>query len=183
MAKAGDRIESPIWETIVFRKTSRESNGELLEMEATYRPSPLGPPEHYHPNQEERFEVLAGALNVRIKGRERVYRAGETFTVRKGVRHSMHCSGDQEGRVVWQVRPALRTETFFETMWGLSRDGKVSSSGRPGLLRAALIMKEYSPEFRLSRPPYLAQLIAFSLLAPLARFLGYRARYDRYSGP
>ncbi len=183
MAKAGDRIESPIWETVVFSKTARETNGELLEMEAVYRPSPLQPPEHYHPRQEERFEVLSGALRVCMSGKERVYSASQEFTIRRGARHSMSCAGAEEARVTWQVRPALRTETFFETMWGLSRDGKVNSKGRPGLLRAAVILKEYAPEFRLSRPPYLLQLLAFTVLAPFARFLGYRARYDKYSGP
>jgi quercetin dioxygenase-like cupin family protein len=183
VAKAGDKIESPLGPTLVFRQTSRDSDGRLLEMEAVYRPSPLQPPEHYHPRQEERFEVLSGALRVRISGKERVYGADENFTVRRGARHSMSCVGDEETRVAWQVRPALRTETFFETMWGLSRDGKVNSKGRPGLLRGSVILKEYSPEVRLAQPPYLLQLVAFSLLAPIGRFLGFRARYDKYSGP
>ena len=115
MGKAGDKIESHLWETLMFRQTARDSNGRLLEMEAVYRPSPLQTPEHYHPRQEKRFEVLSCSLCVRISGKERVYGAGEKFTVRRGARHSMSCADDVETRVAWEMRPALRTETFLET--------------------------------------------------------------------
>jgi hypothetical protein len=41
----------------------------LLEVEAVYtKPTPSRPPVHYHPRQEERFEVLHGRLNVLVAG-------------------------------------------------------------------------------------------------------------------
>jgi len=38
---------------------------ELLELEAVYDPGGSPPPAHYHPSQDERFEVLAGAVRDR----------------------------------------------------------------------------------------------------------------------
>jgi hypothetical protein len=41
--------------------------------------------------------------------------------------------GEEEGHVLVEFRPALNTETFFETMYGLARDGKVDENGVPPL--------------------------------------------------
>lgn len=94
----------------------------------------------------------------------------------------MHNASDAPARVLWQTRPALRTETFFETTWGLARDGQTRLNGSPTLLQAVVVGQAYSQEFRLARVPYPIQQICFFLLAPLARLMGYRARYERYSG-
>ena len=41
MAKPGDVIENPVTgERIVFRKTARETNGELLQFELLLKPLP-----------------------------------------------------------------------------------------------------------------------------------------------
>jgi quercetin dioxygenase-like cupin family protein len=89
---------------------------ECLEMEAAYGPEGLMPPEHAHPRQDERFEVLAGAVRTVIAGRERRYAAGEVFEVPAGTPHRM--AGDGPARVRWEVRPALRTAEFFERLYG-----------------------------------------------------------------
>ena len=80
-------------------------------------------------------------------------------------------------RVNWQTRPALRTEAFFETVWGLAKDDKVNDKGVPGLLRAVLIAREYEDVFRLASPPWAMQRLLFGSLAPVGRLLGYRAEY------
>src|SRR5215470_5495475 len=51
-----------------FCKTSRDTNGELLEMEAIYRPTSSPPPAHFHPKQEETFTVVSGSLGFRRRG-------------------------------------------------------------------------------------------------------------------
>ena len=42
-----------------------------------------------------------------------------------------------------EFRPALNTEAFFETMYGLARDGKLGESGAPFLLQTAIISSTY----------------------------------------
>jgi len=68
-------------------------------------------------------------------------------------------------RVNWQTRPALKTEAFFETIWGLAKDGKVNDKGVPTLLRVALIAREYEDVFRLASPPWAVQRLLFGSLA------------------
>jgi quercetin dioxygenase-like cupin family protein len=167
---------------LTVRQSSAGTGGELLELETIYFPHSPQPPSHYHPYQEEQFMVLQGTFSTMIGGIKQAYAAGETFTVPANTRHWMHNVSDEEGRLLWQVRPALQTQAFLETMWGLQADGKTNAEGVPPFLHLAVILRAYSREFRASSPPYPVQVILFSLLAPIGKLLGYRARYDRYSG-
>lgn len=178
MVRAGDVFENRFsGQRLVFRRTSRETDGELLQVAAIYTmPTPARPPTHYHPYQEERFEVISGTLRVIVNGEERNYGAGETLVVSPGTPHEMWV--EEEGvRVDWQTRPALRTEKFFEAVWGLAQDGKIDEKGRPGLLQTAVVARAYANEFRLVGLPWPVQRMAFGALAPVGRLLGYRADY------
>jgi quercetin dioxygenase-like cupin family protein len=178
MARAGQVLDNPVsGQRIVFRKTAEDTGGELLEVESVYtRASPSRPPAHYHPYQEERFEVLSGRLKVVVEGEERAYGEGEDFVVPPGTSHEMWTE-DAGTRMNWQIWPALKTEAFFETLWGLARAGKTDEKGVPNLLQVAVLFREYAGEFRLARPPWPVQRTLFALLAPLGGLLGYRARY------
>jgi hypothetical protein len=47
---AGDVIENPAARMkLLLVQTAAETDGELLEMEATYEPGSVEPPEHFHP--------------------------------------------------------------------------------------------------------------------------------------
>lgn len=170
-------------ERLIFRQTAADTNGELLEMEATYVPHSEQPPLHYHPYQEEQFEVLAGTYRARIGETEHTFQTGEHFTVPANTPHWMHNISDQEGCLLWQIRPAFKSQAFFETMWGLIADGKTNESGIPNLLQLVVILQAYRNEFRSASPPYPVQRVLFSVLVPIGWLRGYRARYARYSGP
>jgi quercetin dioxygenase-like cupin family protein len=97
-----------------FRLRFLQLNDELLVMEAAWGGDGSLPPEHLHPRQEERFEVLEGAVRTVVDGIERRYEKGDRFDVPPGTPHQM--TGDGPARVHWEVRPALRTADFFETL-------------------------------------------------------------------
>src|SRR5215216_7625962 len=165
MARVGEVLENPVsGQRIIFRKTADDTGGELLEVESVYtKPTPSRPPAHYHPHQEERFEVLSGRLNVLVEGEQRSYGEGEDFVVPPGVSHEMWT--DEAGtRVNWQTRPAMKTEAFFETVWGLARAGKTNEKGVPNLLQVAVLFREYEDEYRLSKPPWPVQRALFAVL-------------------
>lgn len=107
-----------------FIRTAAETDGELLEMESTYREGAALPPAHFHPSQEESFEVLEGTVTTIIDGVEAKHEEGDTFRVPAGVVHQM--VGEAGTRLNWQVRPALRTAEFFE---GLYAGGAASRRG------------------------------------------------------
>jgi quercetin dioxygenase-like cupin family protein len=165
MVTAGTVLEIPGFERLTVLRPSVETGGDLLELEAVYAPHGKTPPEHYHPAQEERFEALEGSVRVRLDGTERELRAGGTLVVPPRAHHTFSNPGAEPARVRWQVRPALRTEQFFETL---------AFGGPPNPLLGALLMREYRDVFRLTRPPAPVQAVVFPLLAAVARLTGRR---------
>jgi quercetin dioxygenase-like cupin family protein len=111
MAHAGQELHGQ--DGYVLRLVSIEPG--LLEMEATYGGTGQYPPKHLHPSQDEHFEVLEGTVRTIVDGAERSYAAGESFDVPAGAIHQM--AADPPARVRWQVRPALNTAEFFETLY------------------------------------------------------------------
>ena len=170
-------------ERIVFRKRSRDTGGELMEMALYLAPGGFIAAPHVHPNQEERFEVQGAPVMFRVAGKERIYQPGEVAVVPAGVPHVWWNASNQEAATLVQFRPALDTETFFETFFGLARDGKVGRNGLPNPLQMSVLARGYTREMALPPPAqwFLGPLTI--VMAPFARALGYRARYDKYSGP
>jgi quercetin dioxygenase-like cupin family protein len=175
MARSGDVLTQPRGDRLVFVATAADTDGALLEMDVTYPPHTRAPAPHLHPHQEETFRVLQGALRAVIDGEERRYGPGETFVVPAGTPHTMHADADEPTRFVWQVRPALRTEDFFEAVWRLAGAGRTNAAGRPHVLQGAVLMRAYAAEFRLLRPPRWLQRPLFAVLATIGHALGYRA--------
>jgi hypothetical protein len=135
---------------------------------------------HVHPNQEERFEVVSGTLAMRVDGKERILRPGDVAVVPPGRPHAWWNAGPDEVRIRGEIRPALRTEHFFETFFGLGKDGKTNGKGLPNPLQLAVLMREYEDEMRLARPPFAIQRMLFAPLAVIGRALGYRSRYAHH---
>jgi quercetin dioxygenase-like cupin family protein len=134
VADAGQEIHGPDGFRLRLISTAAETDGELLVMEATYGGTGLLPPEHFHPRQVERFEVLEGSIRAIIDGTERRYGPGETFDVAAGAPHQM--TADEPSRVRWEVRPALRMAEFFERLYA---GGDI-----------AAVLAEFRDEFRLT---------------------------------
>ena len=142
MAHAGQEIEGHAGLRLRFVRTAAETDGEVLELEASYSGEGALPPEHLHPHQTERFEVLEGTMLAIVDGDERRYGPGEIFEVPAGAPHQMAAEGP--ARVRWEVRPALRTAEFFERLYGNRDDSpRDAASG-------AAFLEEFSDEFRLS---------------------------------
>jgi quercetin dioxygenase-like cupin family protein len=180
MAKAGDELVNPVTGLrTVFRKTAQDTGGELLQVDWIGDPGWTTGPDHVHPHQEERFEVLSGKLGLRMEGVERVLGEGEVIVAPAGSAHAAwNASSKDEVHALIDFRPALRTESAFETLAGLARDGKTNRAGAPkNPLLLALILHHYEDEIYFVRPPLAVQRMIFGVLAKVARLLGYRAEY------
>src|SRR4051794_27664322 len=94
----------------------RESTPEVLAMEAEWTPGSTEPPPHYHPNQDEHFEVLEGELTTVVAGEQRVLHAGDVLDIPAGTAHRMWNTGDGTTRATWRVTPRLKTEEMFRTI-------------------------------------------------------------------
>jgi quercetin dioxygenase-like cupin family protein len=173
MARAGDVLTNPVTgQTLRFLQTAADTGGALLEMESTWAPGGVEPPEHLHPRQAERFTVLEGTVRVRMDGTLRDLKPGDTLEVPANVPHGMWNPGDGPAAVRWEVRPALATERMFEALFGLAARGDVNARGVPGLLDMSVLLRRHRGEFRLTRPAPVVQGVVFGALAPVGRLLG-----------
>jgi quercetin dioxygenase-like cupin family protein len=183
VSAVGESIENPVnGERITWIETADTTAGELLAFDLSLRPGAAVAAEHRHIGQEERFRVDEGRIGLGVEGAERTVEPGEEVTVPAGVAHRWWNDGQDEARVRVELRPALDTQTFFETFFGLARDGKTNSKGIPGILQIAVAYKQLGASCpMLVKPPASVQRTVFTLLAPIGRLLGRRSAYAKYS--
>ena len=181
MAYKGKRISNPLTkQTIEFVTTSKDTNGDQLEMVSVWEPESTRPAEHYHPYQDEVFRVIEGVLTLSLNGKEVLLHPGESIHIPPNAVHAMWNNSNKKTKVSWIVFPAFKTEYLLETGMGLAFDGKMGKDGLPGILQVALLAQKFSKEFRLRKPSYLLQRIIFCLLTPLAWLAGKKAVYRKY---
>ena len=179
MIHAGDVIENPVTgERLVFRKTSRQTNGEAVVLEAFVKPNGFVAAAHMHPYQTERFEIESGTLAFEVSGEQIVAGPGETVIVPPKSSHKFWNAGETEAVFVCEVRPALQFERLLETMFALANDGKTNRKGMPNPLRLAVIANAHFDDVRLPFPPAWVQKVGLVLGAPAGRMLGFKPEYD-----
>jgi mannose-6-phosphate isomerase-like protein (cupin superfamily) len=150
---------SRVW----YLQTAESSDGAVHEQRVEYLPGSPFPPTHYHPAQDEYFEVEAGRMLFVIAGEERVVDAGGTLHIPRGTPHrARNGSADEPAVVRWETRPALRTTTFFTTAARLGDEMR--------LLDAALLAHEFRDVFR----PTGVNRMLVPMVGSLARLLGRR---------
>lgn len=90
MAYQGKVVENKfVGQTLKFIRTSTDTNGELLEIESTYPTKSKEPVAHYHPFQEQWFEVTEGELSIRLDGQIVTLKSGDKIHIPQIQVHSM----------------------------------------------------------------------------------------------
>ncbi len=185
MASPGETIENPVTgERVTWIETAHSTGGELLAWDLYVQPAAAVGVAHRHVHQEERFAVRSGTAGFELAGEERMVSQGHEVTVPIGVAHRWWNAGQDELRVRMELCPALDTETFFETFFGLARDGKTSAKakGVPGLLQIAVLFRDLGDSCpQLVKPRRGLQRAVFTVLAPIGKLAGRRAVYPNYS--
>ena len=184
MAHVGETIEHPLTgERLTFLETAGSTGGKCLRVRLDVLPGGSIPNLHVHPGAEEQFAIAEGRLQVRRGKQAWVAKAGETVIVPPRTAHVWGNPFEEPASVIVDVRPALRAETFFETFFGLARDGKIDAKRNlpKSLLQTALLFHDYRAEVRLPGLPGLAVGGLSAVLAPVARARGYRSVYPQYS--
>lgn len=187
VSRAGQVHENPVTgERAVVRVGSEESGGGLSIADLYVRPGGAVAGEHVHPGIEEVFTVVAGSVGFRVGGQEDVAGPGRRLVVPPRVAHYWWNAGEEEAHAIVELRGEAHLLDGFVLMlsnvFGLARDGKTDAKGKPGLLQAALTLREFDGVIRFFEPPPVVQKVLFGALAPVARLLGYRATYPQY-GP
>jgi quercetin dioxygenase-like cupin family protein len=171
LVRAGDTLDVPMAGRLVFRQTGAETNGDLLQFDFYLPVGQESAEAHLHPKQDERFEVVSGRVRGQVGGVERTAGPGETAEMPAGVKHFWWNEGDEEAHLLVEVRPALRTVEFYETMARLA----VGQEGIPNKLQAAVVMREFKDEFRIAMfdGPVKGSLI--TAMGAIGRLRGYKA--------
>ena len=178
MIKQGDKIvNARTGQVMVFLKTGAETNEQLLQIDCISPPTTVKEPEHIHPLQENKFEIISGSCTFNIDGIERLAKAGEVVTIPPTVRHHFWNSSDTDAHYIQEFRPSLKIGDFFDTFFALSRDRKLNEKGIPNFFHGSLIMLKHKDEIRVTNPPWALQYLTYVLLAPIGKLIGYRADY------
>lgn len=166
MISPGQTLENPVTgERFTFTDTASSTGGELLAFELALRPGGAVPIPHVHPIQTERFEVVAGLMRFRLGLRRRLAGPGDVVEVAPGVMHAFANAGEDEARVLVEVRPALAMEQMLADVVAMARAGRMTRRGLPRSLRElALLARTYDRE---AHAPLLSAGLQRVLLAPL----------------
>jgi quercetin dioxygenase-like cupin family protein len=162
----GHTLANPVTgERFTFIHTAASSGGELLAFELGLAVGGSVPIPHVHPIQNERFEVVAGRMRFRVGLRTEFAGPGDVVEVAPGVMHSFANAGDEEARVLVEVRPALAMEQMLAEVVAMAEAGRLTRRGLPRSLRdLARLARKYDQE---AHAPMLSVGLQRLLLAPL----------------
>jgi quercetin dioxygenase-like cupin family protein/uncharacterized protein YndB with AHSA1/START domain len=162
LAQLGVRVE--------ILKTAAQTDGESLEIEVVGRARGLLGQSHVHARQVERLEVLEGALELRVDGREHRLGTGEAMEIPAGTPHRQRAGAEGPGRVRIQVHPAGRTEEFLRRLAQMSAAGDFLPGGWPRPLAGAALVLDFADEGHAARPPLRVQTaLARGLISAASR--------------
>lgn len=173
-------IENPVTGERGIVRHGPPTSGSRLVADLYARPGAAVVGEHVHPASTETFTVVRGTLGIRLDGTESLATAGERVVVPPGTPHDWWNVGDDTAWVIVEVDPGHRFEAMIRNLFGLAADGRTDDTGRPGLLQAALLAREFDDTIRFTSPPRAIQRALFAALAPLARLRGLRGSYPDY---
>jgi mannose-6-phosphate isomerase-like protein (cupin superfamily) len=98
-----------------------EHTNDTLDVEARYDAGGVPPPPHFHPAQDERFEVLRGEMHAVVAGDTLTLATGDVLEIPRGTPHQIWNDGDEAAVMRWQTSPPLRTLEWFRGLVALQR--------------------------------------------------------------
>lgn len=144
------------------------TGGEYVEMDVTAEPG-SETLIHYHPEQEETYQVLEGTLEVFRDDQWRAVPAGESLTVPQGAVHGFRNASESPVRFLNVHRPALAFQEHLETLDRLIRTGKIRGTKDPrSLIYMSMSAVEHRPDVAVKPAQWVARGLAF-----IGRRLGY----------
>jgi len=174
-------ISQPVTGEWIFSLESAEQTGGEYERGVlVLRPGNMGPPEHYHPSYEERFEVLQGEFVFLVEGEEVHASVGDRVVVAPGVRHTFRCVGDEYGALTGETWPAANIVEVLKTMFGMAHDERLLPDGRPHFLHAMVMARAFANNTVFTTPPPEIVLPLSYVVAPIAMALGVELIQERY---
>jgi quercetin dioxygenase-like cupin family protein len=169
-APRGSSLEFPDGTVYVITEPAERSGGQMFRMEVVLVADAGVPPPHVHPHQHEEFEVLEGALELRVGGQWHNLIAGQSAEVKPGEPHEFRNSSGAVARVRTTFRPALSFQAYIERVHQLIVSGKLKGPGDPkSLLYLSMLFREHRDTVSAVGTP---QRIAMTVMSSVGRLLG-----------
>lgn len=148
--------------------SSADTDGAFVEMDVMAEPGSKTVI-HYHPEQEETYQVLEGTLEVLHDGEWHAVASGESLMVPQGAVHAFRNASEVPVRFLNVHRPALGFQAYLETLDRLSRAGKIKGTKDVrSLIYISMSAKEHQPDVPVKPPLWVIGGLAF-----IGRRLGY----------
>jgi len=138
-----------------------------------------GPPEHYHEQSFERFDVREGEITLTLDGRDRQVVSGEEGTVETGVTHTFRNDADERAVVVTEIDSPGRLDAVLPTLGGLAHDPDRDPDDR---LQQALIAERLAGNTTFTEAAALPSPLT-GVAARVAELAGYQGAYAKYTQP
>lgn len=137
------------------------TDGEYVEMDCVAEPG-SGTTVHYHPEQEETFEVITGTLEVLREGQWSAVHVGQTHHVPRGTVHAWRNGGELPVQFKNVHRPALGFQDHMETLDRLAKAGKIrGTKDLRSLLHMCMSAAKYRPDVTVKPPQWVVNTMAF----------------------
>ncbi len=146
-------------------------------------PGAHGGPARLHPDATERFEVLAGTLEVTVAGATQRLAAGQVLQIPPGTPHCFaYANANPRGawvRLRVTMDPGAGLERFLRGWYGLAAEGGLRPDGTPRSLLALGTLLDWGGSV-LAAAPARPQATARHALARLAAWSGIAGDLARH---
>lgn len=178
MALKGQKLVHPqSGEYFEFHRTAAETGGESTTLKVLIKPGGFKPAMHRHLCQDEVFEVISGRLTCEMgRGARFEVGPGERVVLPKALAHTHYNAGPEDLVAYQTASPALDFEPFVEALHYQTARGRVNK-GHPPFLQLMVWMQELQGKTCVAYLPLGLQQALARVLAPLGRWMGYRAFY------
>jgi quercetin dioxygenase-like cupin family protein len=173
MLTKGELFENPsTGARLEIIDTPRE--GGTLEVERVYKPHTGKAGPHLHLDFDQWFEVMDGAMTMKLTGQKRELGPGETVHVPRTVTHVDPWNGsDADLRVRARFDPVPEfVEGFTEALGHAMREDRLNKQGEFPQLELFVILREYRARSYAANLPIAFQMALIAPLAALGRLRG-----------
>lgn len=182
MAYSGQEIVDKTTGSIYkFLETGKDTEGERVSIQILLKQAGKVVPDHIHLIQDETFKVLRGQLTYYENGVKKTLNKGEHVVLKQGVPHNHYSESEEPVEYIQTIEPAFDIDLFIENYIAMINAGKIKN-GDPSFLQKMATLKYLDSPTLLAGVPLGLQKILVNILGPVARLLGYRALYKKYTG-
>lgn len=164
-----------------FLETGKDTNGDRVTIQILLKEVGKVVPDHIHLVQDETFKVLKGQLSFIENGHKKILQVGEHIVLKSGVPHNHFNESTESVEYIQTIEPAYDIELFIVNYISMVNAGKIKN-GDPSFLQKMVTLKYLDSPTLLAGVPIGTQKLMVNFFGPIARMLGYRAIYKKYTG-